>query len=63
MSAKVCRVRDCVLSGLSFKTCPAWLDLPGARAPAGIALGISETHKLLHHNKVTAQVGERALLI
>ena len=50
--------RDCVLSGLSLKTCPAWLDLPGAWAPAGIALEISETHKLLHHSKVTAQVGE-----
>ena len=48
------RARDCPLSGPSPLTNPAWLNLPGARAPAGIALGIIETRKLHHHDKATS---------
>ena len=51
------RARGCSLSGLSPLTNLAWLNLPGAKAPASIALGIIKTRKLHHHDKVTCMPG------
>ena len=42
------------LSGLYPSTNPARLNLPGTTVPAGIALGVTETHKLHYHGKVAA---------
>ena len=49
------KTRDCSSSGLYPLTNPAWLDLPETKVPTGTALGVTETHKLHHHNKVSAQ--------
>ena len=40
------------LSGLYLLTNPARLNLPGTKVPAGIALKVTEPHKLHHHVKV-----------
>ena len=48
------RTRGCSSSGLYPSTNPAWLDLPGTTVPAGTALRVIETHKLHHHDKVSA---------
>ena len=48
---------DLLLSGLYPLTCPAWLNLPGAETPAGIALWVIETHKPLNHDKAPASMG------
>jgi hypothetical protein len=42
------------LSGLPF-------DLPGMGDPAGIALQVTERHKLPHHNKVETPSGENKI--
>ncbi|KAK7115620.1 hypothetical protein V1264_001456 [Littorina saxatilis] len=39
------------LSDLYPSTCPAWVTLPGAEAPAGIALRVTEARKPSHHDK------------
>ena len=39
-------------SGFSPLTCLAWETLPGAEAPASIALRIDKARKPLHHDKV-----------
>ena len=52
------RTRGCSSSGLYPSTNPAWLDLPGTTVPAGTALKVIETHKLHHHDKVSAQGGD-----
>ena len=44
---------DCPSSDLYPSTNPAWLNLPGACTPAGIALQVTEVHKLLYPDKVT----------
>ena len=48
---------DCSLSGLYPSTCPAWGSLPGDTSPAGLALGVTKTHKLPDHYKVAIQRG------
>ena len=40
------------LSGLYLLTNPARLNLPGTKVPAGIALKVTEPHKLHHRVKV-----------
>ena len=40
------------LSGFYLLTNPARLNLPGTKVPAGIALKVTESHKLHHHVKV-----------
>ena len=40
------------LSGLYLLTNPARLNLPGTKVPAGIALKVTEPHKLHHHVEV-----------
>ena len=40
------------LFGLYLFTNPAILNLPGTKVPAGIALKVTEPHKLHHHVKV-----------
>ena len=48
------------LSGLYVLTNPARLNLPGTKVPAGIALNVTEPHKLHHHVKVITS-GEECL--
>ena len=52
------RTRSCSSSGLYPSPNPAWLDLPGTTVPAGTALRVIETHKLHHHDKVSAHGAE-----
>jgi len=41
--------------GLYPSTNLAWVTLPGAVAPASIAVRVTETHKLLRHGKAAVQ--------
>lgn len=50
---------DCSVSGLSPSTCPAWESLPGDKSPAGLALGVTGTHRLPDRYKVAIQQGDR----
>ena len=56
------RTRGCSSSGFYPLTNPAWLDLPGAKVPAGTALGVIEIHKLHHYDKVSTQ-GEETFIL
>ena len=46
------RTRGCSSSGLYPSTNPAWLDLPGAKAPAGTALRVIDTLGRLWHEQI-----------
>ena len=46
-----------------LQTCPAWVTLPGAKAPAGIALRFIRAHKPLNHRQGrTTERGKKTML-